>query len=218
MAQNISLWGASYSDVPSVLLPKQGGGTASFTDVSDTTAAAADVASGKYFYTSAGVRTAGTSSGGGGTGVTLVASESVTVSTTSTTAATVETWSTGHSELWSANIIILIHIFDKAGAREGYFYGSENVLLNNGALSSSNTSTTGFYRQVIRYQSGAYAQNSYTSSTGYGVYADTLYNDGRIRIRRRYNSGTSLTIDGTYQVDVYAINPGTGVLYPPVTP
>lgn len=67
MAQNISLWGATYSAVPSVSLPKQGGGTASFTDVTDTTAAAADVASGKYFYTSAGVRTQGTSSGGGGT-------------------------------------------------------------------------------------------------------------------------------------------------------
>lgn len=66
MAQNITLLGASYSDVPAVTLPKTGGGTASFTDVTDTTAAAADVASGKYFYTSAGVRTQGTASGGGG--------------------------------------------------------------------------------------------------------------------------------------------------------
>lgn len=66
MAQNITLMGASYSAVPAVQLPKTGGGTATFTDVSDTTAAASDVASGKYFYTSAGVRTQGTSSGGGG--------------------------------------------------------------------------------------------------------------------------------------------------------
>lgn len=64
MAQNITLLGASYSDVPSVLLPKTGGGTASFTDVTDTTAAASDVASGKYFYTAAGVLTQGTASGG----------------------------------------------------------------------------------------------------------------------------------------------------------
>lgn len=66
MAQNISLWGATYPSVPSLLLPKQGGGTAAFTDVTDTTAAASDVASGKYFYTAAGVRTVGTASGGGG--------------------------------------------------------------------------------------------------------------------------------------------------------
>lgn len=67
MAQNITLLGASYSAVPAVQLPKTGGGTATFTDVTDTTAAAADVASGKYFYDAAGVRTQGTNSGGGGT-------------------------------------------------------------------------------------------------------------------------------------------------------
>lgn len=66
MAQNITLLGAGYSDVPSVLLPKTGGGTATFTDVTDTTAAASDVATGKYFYTSNGTRTQGTNSGGGG--------------------------------------------------------------------------------------------------------------------------------------------------------
>ena len=66
MAQNITLMGASYSAVPAVTLPKTGGGTAKFTDVSDTTAAASDVASGKYFYTADGTKTQGTSSGGGG--------------------------------------------------------------------------------------------------------------------------------------------------------
>lgn len=70
MAQNISILGATYSDVPAVELPKSGGGTASFTDVTDTTAAASDVASGKYFYTAAGVKTAGTASGGGATLIT----------------------------------------------------------------------------------------------------------------------------------------------------
>lgn len=65
MSQNISLWGASYSNVPSVTLPKTGGGTASFTDVTDTTATASDVASGKYFYTAAGAKTQGTGTSGG---------------------------------------------------------------------------------------------------------------------------------------------------------
>lgn len=120
---SISLWGATYSAVSGVSLPKQGGGTATFPwvegsqtvtqngtvdvtnlaevvvnvsgggtpaisvvdtpdshggtirtitalDISDTTAVAADVAQGKYFYTAAGVKTAGTASGGGGGGLT----------------------------------------------------------------------------------------------------------------------------------------------------
>lgn len=65
MSQNISLWGASYSNVPSVTLPKTGGGSATFTDVADTTATASDVASGKYFYTAAGTKTQGTGTSGG---------------------------------------------------------------------------------------------------------------------------------------------------------
>ena len=65
MPQNVTIMGASYEDVPAVELPKTGGGIASFTDVTDTTATASDVASGKYFYTAGGVRTQGTGSGGG---------------------------------------------------------------------------------------------------------------------------------------------------------
>lgn len=64
MAQNITLMGATYSDVPGVQLPKSGGGTALFTDVTGTTAVADDVASGKVFYNASGARTVGTASGG----------------------------------------------------------------------------------------------------------------------------------------------------------
>ena len=64
MAQNLSFYG-HWENVPYVTLPKTGGGVAKFTDVTDTTAAAADVDSSKYFYTAAGVRTKGTGSTGG---------------------------------------------------------------------------------------------------------------------------------------------------------
>lgn len=67
--KNITIAGAVFNAVPSIDVPISGGGTASFVEISDTTAQAADVASGKYFYTAAGVKTEGTASGGGGVDV-----------------------------------------------------------------------------------------------------------------------------------------------------
>lgn len=66
MAQSISLWGATYSDVPAVLLPKSTSGTARFTDVTPTTATDSDVASGKIYFKSDGSQSTGTASGGDG--------------------------------------------------------------------------------------------------------------------------------------------------------
>lgn len=47
---DVTLLGVDYQDVPSVILPKTGGGTASFYDTENATAVASDVASGKIFY------------------------------------------------------------------------------------------------------------------------------------------------------------------------
>ena len=63
MAQNITLLGASYPDVPAVVLPKTGGGTASFDDTTDANAVASDIAQGKTAYVN-GVKVVGTSTGG----------------------------------------------------------------------------------------------------------------------------------------------------------
>lgn len=60
MAQSVSLWGATYSDVPAIEVPKSGGGMASFTDVTDTTAVQSDVLTGKYFYLADGSKVQGT--------------------------------------------------------------------------------------------------------------------------------------------------------------
>jgi len=152
---------------------------------------------------------------GGSSAWTKVAETSYQVSTTSTSAAMVATWVTGHSEIWTSDKILYIRVRDTAGKRAGYFYGSDNFFINaypaNGGGSES--LTVGM-RTTLHYTSeGKYPTSNYTNggSTGYGVYADMIYSDGRVRIRRRYNSTYSRTIDGTYKVEVYLLDPAGGV-------
>ena len=66
MAQNLTIAGASYEDVPSISVAKTGGGYASFMDTSDGDAVAEDVIAGKICYAN-GSRIVGSGSGGGGT-------------------------------------------------------------------------------------------------------------------------------------------------------
>ena len=166
MAQNITLMGASYSAVPAVTLPKTGGGTASFTDVTDTTAVAADVATGKYFYTAAGVRTQGTNSGGGGTSknVQVLQSTSRTNSssltkvlgdlTVSKTGTYDIYWSGGRSNTSTS------YTWGKRLYVDGSGYGTENTSWSNNCQSNhlSNVSLTANQKLSVyaRGRTGSY--------------------------------------------------------------
>lgn len=174
MTQNISLWGATYSAVPSVNLPKSGGGTATFTDVTDTTAAAADVATGKYFYTASGVRTQGTNSGGGGESKNTQVVQGTTRTTSSTLTAigaelTVSKTGT-YNIYWSAfrSNTSSSYTYGTQLYIDGTAYGTQKTTWSNHVQNNhlSNVSLTA--NQKIR----VYGRNSRGSS--YYIYAPTL--------------------------------------------
>ena len=174
MAQNITLMGASYSAVPAVTLPKTGGGTASFTDVTDTTAAAADVASGKYFYTASGVRTQGTSSGGGGESKNTQVVQGTTRTTSSTLTAigaemtvtktgTYDVYWSAFRSSASASYTYATQLFIDNTA-----YGTENATWSNHVQNNHLTGVSLTANQKIRVR----GRNSRGSS--YYIYAPTL--------------------------------------------
>ena len=89
MAHDVYLEGALFPDVPAVMLPDGNATFHRFTDVTDTTATAADVTQGKRFYTAAGVPTEGTGSGSIATieGTYTAATKTLALSTDGTVAA-----------------------------------------------------------------------------------------------------------------------------------
>ena len=213
MAQNITLLGASYSDVPGVTLPKTGGGTATFYDVSDTTAGAADVASGKYFYTSAGVRTQGTSSGGGGSSPTLLGTLAVgSISTNSTTDT-----DTGKSitvkGIYDYDLLICQCSVDTK--TNGRHVVSTRLcwLTASSAIATKNGATFATATWNVKLSSSGTA-TSRSSTTAYGVYAKAATisagstgDNGQavITIYQRYNSTQTGTINGSYTMRVYGV-------------
>ena len=211
MAQNITLLGASYSAVPAVNLPKTGGGTATFTDVTDTTAAAGDVASGKYFYTAAGVRTQGTSSGGGGTDR-LVLLQTTTIGalqTSSTSAAdTGKTVSLASTTGWADYDLLLVDISVDTKTNGRHTSTVTPVILTGTSnVSTKNTYTVGSNKWNSKLGSSGTASTR-QSTTAYGVYingASASNNTLTLTVYYRYNSNSTGTLNGTYTARVYGI-------------
>ena len=70
MAQNVTINGVQYNDVPSVTIPKQGSGTATFYDTASADAAQGDILSGKKAFGASGEIT-GSMTNNGATGGTI---------------------------------------------------------------------------------------------------------------------------------------------------
>lgn len=131
----------------------------------------------------------------------LLGSKEITTSSTSTTATAVGTISLPAS--WTKEKIIMVRVRDQAGKRAGYFYGHDTYFTNfqiaNGATS---TLTAAAHMTYADTSAGKW----YEYSGQYGVYGYSISSAGVVTIRRRYNSTYSLTINGTYDVEVWALD------------
>mgnify|MGYP006991641226 CR=1 FL=1 len=143
---------------------------------------------------------------GGGSSYTLVTSSVVTASTSGTSASFLTTIQTDAS-ITTADKIIYVKVRDKAGQRTGYFYGSDNYFMNDtAARGSPDTSFSQGARFIKRVSGIGIQQGIFAGTTGYGVYAYSLGKTGGVSIYTRYNSANSLTIDGTYDVEIYLLD------------
>lgn len=150
---------------------------------------------------------------GGGSSWTKIAEETYTYSTSSTSSTTVGTLQTGNTGIWTSDKVLYVRIMDTNGKRAGYFYGSHNYSININPINNNTAAVniTQIVRNCFSYTSASqYAINNTSGTGGYGVFAETIYPNGDIRIRARYNSNYSRTIDGTYKVEVYLLDPPTG--------
>lgn len=209
MAQNITLLGASYSDVPSVNLPKTGGGTASFTDVTDTTAAASDVSSGKYFYTAAGVRTAGTSSGGGG-GLTLLQTTSIGALSTSSTSGTDtgKSISLAQATGWQDYDLLIVDISVDSITNDRHTSTVSFVILTGtSSVDTKNTYTVGSNKWNSKLGSTG-TGSTRQSTSAYGVYinaASVSSNTLTLTVYYKYSNINTGTLNGTYTARIYGV-------------
>ena len=174
MAQNITLQGASYPDVPSVLLPKTGGGTASFVDITDTTiTGASDVLSGKIAHLADGTVVTGTATTGGG-GATNIVKGTFTVGATTNTVASLTLPYTG------SGFPIMLAIWIDGG------------VYNNGT--GGNTS---WYNSTQRYAIGEFVltKSQMTSQPTFGT--SGAANQGVVAIVYKNSASTATTYSRT---------------------
>lgn len=129
---------------------------------------------------------------------------------TSTTASAVGSKVFG-SSIYAKDKIVWVRIRDKAGKRKGYFIGSDVFIINPYPANGATTTVSSMARMNHRYSSaGAFAQ----TANSYGVYAYSISSGGNLTIRACYNASNSLTIDGTYLIDVFTLDYPTG--YPSI--
>ena len=208
MAQSVNLWGAVYSNVPALTVPKSPSGTATFTDVTDTTATASDVASGKYFYTASGVKTQGTASGGGGgSGLTLLKTYALGTLSTSSTSATDTGKSTTLTGYNDYDVLVVDVSVDTLTNNRHTSTVSFVILTGTSNVNTKNTYAVAGNKWNSKLSSSG-TGSTRQSTSAYGVYVNSATVSSStmtLTFYYRYNSNNTGTINGTYTARIYGL-------------
>ena len=211
MAQTITIANATYSAVPSIQCPKQGGGNALFVDTSDANATAADIAQNKTAYVN-GVKLTGTASGGGGSDrlvllqTTAIGSLSTSSTSGTDTGKTVTLASTTGWQDYDL-LIVDISVDTKTNGRHTSTV-TPVILTGTSNVSTKNTYTVGSNKWNSKLGSTGTASTR-QSTTAYGVYvnsASVSSNTLSLPIYYKYNNNITGTLNGTYTARVYGVN------------
>lgn len=116
MAKNVVINSVTYQSVPSVEIPQQGGGTASFVDASDGTAAQADILDGKTAYVGSGAITGSMPNNGSISGTISTKAGTVTIPSGYTTGGSVSISSTEQAKVIASNIKSGVTLLGVAGS------------------------------------------------------------------------------------------------------
>ena len=144
----------------------------------------------------------------GGYGYTKLGEKEVSISTTSTSP-TLQTTIDCGSEAFTKDALIYVRVRDIAGKRKGYFLGEDNFLNNVNKANGDMINDNYCVKILYMYTSNGKYYN-YVNGT-YGIYVDEITTAGQVKINSRYNSSWTGTINGTYKIEVYALDYPDGI-------
>lgn len=116
MAQNVTINGVAYQNVPEVDIPKNGGGTAKFFDTADGDITSADVLTGKTGFNATGSVTGSMANNGSTSGTISTKAGTVTIPAGYTTGGTVSISSAEQAKVIASNIKSGVTLLGVAGS------------------------------------------------------------------------------------------------------
>ena len=193
MAQNITIAGATFNAVPSIVVPTSNNGSAIFVDPSPTTAIDSDVASGKIYFKADGTQSTGTASGGGG-GASNLVQGSFTTSSTTNAASTFTIPYSGNGYPIALIIYIKNGMYNNGtGGNTTWYNSKQRYAIGQFSMVKARTNTAPTYDSTSDENNFGVIEAIYKNSTG----SATTYSSGRNVNRPVYASSSTSATNGT---------------------